>query len=76
MPCALIEPSQQSIEYLLVSQHKQARDEPAGGDDLLGINVLFLLFLGIYAPKLLRAFITSSPYLIVDSASSTTCLEY
>jgi len=47
MPCALIEPSQHSIEYLLVSQHKQARDEPAGGDDLLGIKVLFLLFLGI-----------------------------
>jgi len=44
MPCALIEPSQQSIEYLLVSQHKQARDEPLG-DVLLGIYVL--LFLGI-----------------------------
>jgi len=44
MPCALIEPSQQSIEYVLVSQHKQALELPLG-DVLLGIYVL--LFLGI-----------------------------
>jgi|TARA_R110002153_G_scaffold25784_1_gene81498 hypothetical protein len=47
MPCALIEPSQHSLEYVLESQQRQALPLPVG-EVLLGIKVPLFLFWRIF----------------------------
>ena len=42
MPCACIEPSQHSIEYVFLSQQRQALELPVGLV-LLGINLLLFV---------------------------------
>jgi len=45
IPCAPIDPSQQLLEYVLVSQHKQARELPLG---LVLLPMYMPLFFGLF----------------------------